>query len=301
MNTIFISYAKEDKWYVDDVYTALKAAGLSPWMDKPPSPYERDGIPPGAAWDDEIRKQLQAARVILIFLSGVSIAKKGYVQKEYRLALNEMMGRPHGSVYPIPVLIEPCEVPNVRVDTITLTDFQWFELFNRGIDELVHYLKEVAPATDIVPNALSVQTIVEYNRDIIWDVDLASVNGMLLIYMAALAKQKRVAILVEELLDRLNMIDYSYAYGFLVALRAAKLIVFSSDWKRFWEFDYVHPALTKNLKQNIRRRIERLLQDEGLEPGEFAYFEANMRIIEDYIEERVVEEKKSQKGGAQEN
>jgi hypothetical protein len=295
MSTIFLSYAREDKWYVDDVYLALKSASLSPWMDTPPSPHERDGIPPGAAWDDEIRNQLQEARVILIFLSSVSIAKQGYVQKEYRLALNEMMNRPHGTVYPIPVLIEPCKVPNVRVDTVRLTDFQWFELYSRGIEELVDYLQEIAPSTNGKSSAASVQTVAEYNRDVIWDVDLASVNGLLLIYMAALAKQKRVTILFKELLDRLNMIDYNYAYGFLVALRTAKLIIFRSDWKTYWGFDYVHPSLTKDLKRNFKHRVEKLLKDEGMESGEFAHYEADMRAIEDYIEERVIKERESKK------
>lgn len=290
MATIFLSYAKEDKWYVDDVYRAIKAAGLSPWMDKPPAPYERDGIPPGAAWDDEIRKRLQTARVVLIFLSSVSIAKQGYVQREYRLALNEMMNKPSGQVYPIPVLIEPCEVPDVRVDTIRLKDFQWFELYSRGIDELVEYLAEIAPAVGQGVPAPSVRTVAEYNRDTLWDSDLASVNGLLVVYMAALSKQKRVAIIPEEVFERLRMVTYDYTYGFLVALRAARLVDYRTDWKSYWAFDYVHPALTKDFKASLRRRVQQLLVDEKMEPGQFSFYEADMRTIEDYIEERVIAE-----------
>jgi hypothetical protein len=44
---IFLSYAREDKERVDQVYMKLKQAGLDPWMDSPPAPYKNEGIPPG--------------------------------------------------------------------------------------------------------------------------------------------------------------------------------------------------------------------------------------------------------------
>jgi hypothetical protein len=202
-----------------------------------------------------------------------------------------MMNKPPGQVYPIPVLIEPCEVPDVRVETVRLKDFQWFELFSRGIDELVEYLAEIAPAAGQGLPAPSVRTVAEYNRDILWDSDLASVNGLLVVYMAALSKQKRVAIIPKDIFDRLRMVTYEYAYGFLVALRAARLLEYRTDWKTYWAFDYVHPALTKDFKASLRRRVQRLLADEKLEPGEFSFYEADMRMIEDYVEERVAAER----------
>jgi len=48
---VFLSYARDDKIQVDDVYLQLKAAGLNPWMDKPPEPYHLEGIPLGAEWE----------------------------------------------------------------------------------------------------------------------------------------------------------------------------------------------------------------------------------------------------------
>jgi hypothetical protein len=256
MAEIFLSYAKEDKWYVDDVYRALKAAGLSPWMDKPPSPYEREGIPSGAVWDSVIRKRIREARVILLFLSSTSIRKQGYVQREYRLASNEMMNKPPGEVSSVPVLIEPCEVPDVRVDTVWLKDFQWFELYSRGIDDLIKDLAQLVPARKDAGPTPSARSVAEYNRDVLWDMDLASVNGLLLIYLALLAKQKRVSILPQELTDRGAVFTDDYAMGFLVGLRAAKMMLIRTDWETFWVFDYIHPALTKDLKATIMRRVE---------------------------------------------
>lgn len=66
---IFLCYAKEDVKTVSEVYRRLKEAGLNPWMDKPPAPYQRHGIPPGVDWDSEIRKRIEQAKVFLAFFS----------------------------------------------------------------------------------------------------------------------------------------------------------------------------------------------------------------------------------------
>jgi hypothetical protein len=294
MNTIFLSYAREDKPHVDNVYRHLKAEGLLPWMDKPPCPFRSEGIPPGAIWDREIRKQLQRARVVLAFLSGTSIAKQGYIQKEYRLALSEMMKKPSEEIYLIPVLIENCDLPDMQVDTINLKDLQWFELFSRGIDELVDYLRLHTSSNDLAqsPRALPIGEVVERNREYLWDVDLSSVNGLILVHMASLARERDVAVDLKELSDRLKCVDYLYAYGFLVALRTAKLVLFRSDFKTFWRFDYDHPALTRDIKGDLRKRIEQMLRDEGLSAGHGSPFEGDIRVVEDYIEELAEKGKK---------
>ena len=41
---VFLSYAKEDRRRVLNVYRALREAGLRPWMDAPPKPWHREGI-----------------------------------------------------------------------------------------------------------------------------------------------------------------------------------------------------------------------------------------------------------------
>lgn len=140
MASIFLSYAKEDQPKVQEVYRALRAAGLSPWMDKPPAPYQLEGIRPGEDWDSAIRGAIKEAQLVLAFFSKTSVEKQGYVQREYRLALSSTMNKPAGTISFVPVLLEECAPPDVRVDTISLNQFQWYALYEDGLDNLVQSL-----------------------------------------------------------------------------------------------------------------------------------------------------------------
>lgn len=142
MNKIFLSYAQEDRNIVAALYLQLREAGLCPWMDQPPFPFEFDGIPPGEEWEASLRKNLKEASVVLAFLSRTSVRKKGYVQKEYRLALSYAMEAPDKSFSLIPVLLEECEIPDYLVDTMSMKHFQWYKLYayEDGRDRLVKFL-----------------------------------------------------------------------------------------------------------------------------------------------------------------
>ncbi len=141
MEEIFLSYAKEDKSHVDSIYHKLIEQGLNPWMDNPPKPYSANGIPFGEKWDIYLENKLNSVELILIFLSKMSIEKKGYVQKEYRLALNKCMYQPASTIPLIPILLEDVDVPQIKVDTISLKDFQWYNLPQLGLVPLIEILK----------------------------------------------------------------------------------------------------------------------------------------------------------------
>jgi TIR domain len=144
MGTIFFSYAHEDKSRIDRIYLLAKEAELEPWMDNPPKPFELSGIMPGHPdWQTAISQQLQRAAVVLAFLSRASVSKEGNVQREFRYALDLTMERPAGTIWFIPVLLEPCEVPNLQVGTQNLRQFQWFSLFESTVDTLLGFLKEL--------------------------------------------------------------------------------------------------------------------------------------------------------------
>jgi len=146
---IFLSYAREDRRRVLNIYRALRNAGLNPWMDQPPKPWHNEGILPGQQWDSEIRKKISQAALVLLFLSGKSLAKQGYVQREYRLALNLALERPPASVSVVPILLESCDVPDIRVDTISLRHFQWHPQYRSTIDELVSLVTNILAPTPI--------------------------------------------------------------------------------------------------------------------------------------------------------
>lgn len=151
-STIFLSYARQDIDQVRNVYKTLKDAGLEPWMDSPPPPYELDGLTPGIPWEDVVRQRLSEARVTLAFMSNVSVTKQGYVQKEFRLALSQCAMQAPGTASLIPVLLDDCTPPNYRVDTVSLHDLQWYPLHKQGLDMLVAHLRAITAPVPRAPN-----------------------------------------------------------------------------------------------------------------------------------------------------
>jgi hypothetical protein len=116
---IFLCHAKEDKSQVRDIYQRLKAEGFSPWLD------EQD-IFPGQLWDQEIREAMRASDFIMIFFSKTSVAKRGYVQREMKLALDLLEEIPTGQIYTIPSRLDDCQIPD------QFSKFQWVDLFGKG-------------------------------------------------------------------------------------------------------------------------------------------------------------------------
>lgn len=148
MKELFLSYTRADKEDVDRIYMSLKQRGLDPWMDDPPAPYQREGIPTGVEWDSFLRARMRSARAVLLFLSRNSIAKEGYVQREFRLALAYLEERPVGEQYVIPVLLESCDVPDIRVETVSLKSLQWYHLYKHGLPVLLDQLANLTKPQD---------------------------------------------------------------------------------------------------------------------------------------------------------
>jgi TIR domain len=65
----------------------------------------------GQQWEQEIPIALQASDFILIFFSQNSIRKIGYVQNEFKLALEAWRQTPEGMIRTIPVRLDDSEVP----------------------------------------------------------------------------------------------------------------------------------------------------------------------------------------------
>jgi hypothetical protein len=97
--TVFLSYASQDRERVLEFYDYLASAGFDVWLDV-------KRIRPGQPWDFEIRKALETASTIVVFISNNSVGKRGYVQKEIRLALNKLDEKVLGDIYVIPVRLD---------------------------------------------------------------------------------------------------------------------------------------------------------------------------------------------------
>jgi formylglycine-generating enzyme required for sulfatase activity len=137
MTRIFLCHASEDKAHVREVYRRLQAIkGFEPWLDE-------EDLLPGQDWAWEIPRALQASDFILIFLSRTSVAKRGYVQREMKQALDVWQELPEGVIHTIPVRLDDCDVPE------PFWRYHYANLFDpNGFDRIVRAIRaEVAKKT----------------------------------------------------------------------------------------------------------------------------------------------------------
>lgn len=102
---VFISYAKEDQERALGYYDLLRQEGLQPWLDI-------RHLLPGQNWEMEIDRALKDSHVIILLLSTNSVSKYGFVQKEVNSAIEASRRKPPGHIYILPLVIEPCDVPD---------------------------------------------------------------------------------------------------------------------------------------------------------------------------------------------
>ncbi|HID20518.1 MAG TPA: toll/interleukin-1 receptor domain-containing protein [Methanophagales archaeon] len=116
---IFLSYARDDKEAVEKLYQKLLEAGFKPWIDT-------KDILPGERWKSSIQKAIRCSDFFLACLSAKSINKRGFLQKEIKIALDICREMLDSDIYLIPVRLEDCEVPE------SLRDFQWVDIFEEN-------------------------------------------------------------------------------------------------------------------------------------------------------------------------
>ena len=122
---VFLNYAREDQAAVEALHDALSNAGMKPWMDV-------KNLLPGEQWEVAIRRALRGADFFVACLSSKAVTKRGYRQKELRMALDVWLEKLDEDIYLIPVHLEPCDAPDL------LSRFQWLDLTAPdGVDRLI--------------------------------------------------------------------------------------------------------------------------------------------------------------------
>ncbi len=111
---VFLSHAKEDKAKVRKLCQQLKEDGFNPWLDE-------EKILPGHDRRLEIEKAQRVSDAIILCFSEKSIGKEGYVQREYKQAMDISKEKPEGVIFVIPVRLDKCDVP------FFLKDLQWVD------------------------------------------------------------------------------------------------------------------------------------------------------------------------------
>jgi CheY-like chemotaxis protein len=128
---IFLCYAHPDSQYVIQLYDYLATAGFVPWMDK-------KCIQGGEKWETAIRRAIRATDFFVACISNQSVNRRGFIQKEIRLALNIWDEKLEDDIYLIPVRLESCDIPYER-----LRQLQWVDIFHPdGSEKLVRAIQE---------------------------------------------------------------------------------------------------------------------------------------------------------------
>jgi tetratricopeptide (TPR) repeat protein len=101
---IFISYASEDRVQAQAISAHLRSVGLDPWRDS-------EQLTPGDDWEREILQALTESDAAIVCFSPTSLAKRGYVQKEWRLILETADRIPLDQNFIVPVRLAECTPP----------------------------------------------------------------------------------------------------------------------------------------------------------------------------------------------
>jgi ribosomal silencing factor RsfS len=110
---IFLSYASPDRDRVFEWFDYLAGKGFAVWMDK-------RRLKGGQNWDFEIKRALQRATIIVVFLSANSVDRRGYAQREIKAALDQARDKLIDDIYLIPVMLDegvqiPSELNRIQV------------------------------------------------------------------------------------------------------------------------------------------------------------------------------------------
>jgi hypothetical protein len=103
---VFISHAAEDSEEARKIAYALRARGLSTWMDV-------ENIQPGQEWADEIEKVIRTSRVIVPII-GSSTKPRGRISREWSSILEHAWENPDLPI--LPVILDDVDPPNFLRD-----------------------------------------------------------------------------------------------------------------------------------------------------------------------------------------
>jgi len=142
-NTVFISYAREDTNAAKRLRKDLKDAGLSPWLDK-------EEILPGQNWKKQIEDAISKSRYFIPLFSKTSVEKMGYVQSEFKFALEVLKKYPPNKIFYIPVRLDDCEIPYTELESIHRADLFPVDddsVWKGGVNQILRAIG-VTPKTD---------------------------------------------------------------------------------------------------------------------------------------------------------
>ncbi len=139
---VFISYAREDKAAARKLYADLKRNGARPWLDE-------ECLLAGQKWEAAIGQAIRGSRHFLALLSSNSVAKSGFIQKELGQALDILDGLPETAIFVIPVRLDNCVAPDMRLRGLQRVDM--FPVWRDGLNRILRTLDLPAESEAVLP------------------------------------------------------------------------------------------------------------------------------------------------------
>lgn len=128
---VFLLYASEDIDFARKLASDLKERGFNPWLDV-------EQITPGQIWQKSVMRALEESTVAIVLVSEHLSSKKGFVQKELKVALETLQEQKQDMSPVIPVRIDESKVPEI------FSHIHWVNFFEEGgIDRLVSGLNKI--------------------------------------------------------------------------------------------------------------------------------------------------------------
>ncbi len=135
---VFLSYDHADMVPVRELYNVLIQEGFDVWFDE-------ESLVPGQVRQLTIETALRNSDAIIICLSQIAVEREGFIQKEFKFALDKALEIPEDRIFLIPLRLEECNIPN------RLAHLQWVDIFNEnGYERLVRAL--IVRSSQIEPN-----------------------------------------------------------------------------------------------------------------------------------------------------
>jgi hypothetical protein len=126
--SVFLSYAREDRETARRIYHDLKDRGIDVWFDE-------EDLLPGERWETVIKKEIRESNFYLILISSSSMTKRGFVQKEQRIAWDVMDEYPDSKSFIIPVQIDECEITAERFQGLHIEKL--FPSYDDGLKKII--------------------------------------------------------------------------------------------------------------------------------------------------------------------
>ncbi|MDP9191353.1 MAG: toll/interleukin-1 receptor domain-containing protein [Acidobacteriota bacterium] len=138
---VFVSYMRDDKQIVDRLVTALRAKGLTVWLD-------RDSINVGERWKSTIHQAIRSGSLFIACFSRNYLDRdRSYMNEELTVAIDELRQRPRHRAWFIPVSLDGADIPYIEISASeTLHDLQGLDLSN-GLTKAVEMIVRGAPSS----------------------------------------------------------------------------------------------------------------------------------------------------------